>query len=172
MTHFVDLGPWTYFGDRGPRVLAVGWLEAGHPYARASVSGVDVTTLEQLAVNTWQPMFAKGWHNRSLCGKTDEDEPFVRLIGGEHKLLVQTTCSYRRATSSTSRRRSFCTTSTSTGTLRRSSSCALRGCSIQGPRSTRGSASGCGRVFVKRAFHRGGRPGLGRPFERRGGAHR
>ncbi len=87
MTYFADLAPCTYFGPDQRILLSVGWLEAGHAYDTGSISRADIASLERLAVSTWQPVRAAGWHNCSLCGKTDEDDPFVRVIQGESKLL-------------------------------------------------------------------------------------
>jgi hypothetical protein len=87
MTYFADLAPCTYFRGDATWLLAVGWLEATHPYPRGPASAEDITALERLALETWQPMFSKGWHDCSLCGKTSEDEPIVRSIGTEQKLL-------------------------------------------------------------------------------------
>jgi hypothetical protein len=87
MTYFADLANCTYFRDGGPWLRAVGWLEADHPYEKGPVAAADVVAIERLAVSTWQPVFAAGWHNCSLCGKTDDDAPFVRRIAGGDKLL-------------------------------------------------------------------------------------
>jgi hypothetical protein len=87
MTYFPDLETISYFRDDAPWLRGVGWLEAGQPYDKGSVSAEDVAALERLAVSTWQPVFAMGWHNCSLCGRTDLDEPFVRPIQGQNKLL-------------------------------------------------------------------------------------
>jgi hypothetical protein len=87
MTYFADLANCDYFRDDAPWLLSVGWLEAGHAYTQGPVAPEHVEALERLLVGTWQPVVAAGWHNCSLCGRTDYDKPFTRLIGGEHKLL-------------------------------------------------------------------------------------
>ena len=88
MTYFADLESCTYFSDDpAPALRSVGWLEDGHAYTKGAVAPEDVRALERLAVGTWQPMYAAGWHNCSLCGKTDEDDPYFRKIDGEEKLL-------------------------------------------------------------------------------------
>jgi hypothetical protein len=87
MSYFADLTRFSYLGDRGPALLNVGWLEAGNPYPQGTVSEADIAALERLASGTWQPIFCRGWHNCSLCGHKPEDEPIVRNIAGESKLL-------------------------------------------------------------------------------------
>jgi hypothetical protein len=84
MTYFADLAPCTYFRGDAAWLLALGWLEADHPYPRGPVSAEDIAALDRLALQTWQPMFAMGWHDCSLCGRT---KPIVGSIGTEQKLL-------------------------------------------------------------------------------------
>ena len=74
MSHVPDLEAW---GD--PRLLAVGWLEPGHPYAKGEVSEAVFEKLVDLLVDPWQPFAAMGFH---LCG-------LCRFSGGPGSLEYQ-----------------------------------------------------------------------------------
>lgn len=67
MTWFADLAPCTYLPVAAPTLLAVGWLEHGHDYAKGEVPPAFFERLEQLAYRPWQPMIAAGHHVCDLC---------------------------------------------------------------------------------------------------------
>jgi hypothetical protein len=80
MTHFPDLS--------GDVVRRIGWLEAGHDYARGAVSAGDLALIERLVLHTWKPPFsANGWHDCSLCGRKPGDGPLRRVIEGREAPL-------------------------------------------------------------------------------------
>ena len=68
MAHHVDLSVCDYFGFGGPRLIAVGWLEAGVDIPTGPLPDDDV--IEKLAgmiAEPWQPCAAAGFHTCSLC---------------------------------------------------------------------------------------------------------
>lgn len=69
MAWFEDLSEWTYLGGDSSRLRAVGWLEAGHPFATAPVPPGFVARLEALQRIAWQPIVAAGPHFCDLCPK-------------------------------------------------------------------------------------------------------
>lgn len=54
MTWFADLSPCDYFGD-ADGILAVGWLEAGHPFTTGEVDRVVYDKLQDFCRNPWTP---------------------------------------------------------------------------------------------------------------------
>ena len=85
--YYEDLSRFTYFQDRGPAVVNVGWLEAPHPFPQGKVSREDVAALERLLVQGWQPAKSRGWHDCSLCGRGPEAGPLQRQLDGQMRLL-------------------------------------------------------------------------------------
>ncbi len=53
----------------GTRLLAVGWLERGHPYVRGTLGNDVFNRLMDLATDPWQPggAIAAGRHRCDLC---------------------------------------------------------------------------------------------------------
>jgi hypothetical protein len=87
MTHFADLAAFTYLGPCAGDARAVGWLEAEHEFVRGDVPSDAMGRLELLFQHAWQPVYAKGWHDCSLCGFTVKNPPIMREIGGRKELL-------------------------------------------------------------------------------------
>ena len=71
MAFFPDLSVCDYFKTRSlPPLLAVGWLERGHEYARGD-PGPDVLRRLgefQYGARSWQPILCLGAHGCDLCG--------------------------------------------------------------------------------------------------------
>ena len=66
--YFPDLSPCGYFPFRvADQLVAVGWLESGHSYARGDVPEPFVVRLTELLVNPWQPSRILGWHDCAFC---------------------------------------------------------------------------------------------------------
>lgn len=93
MTYFEDLTSCSY--NNGPHdarswdcpLLAVGWLEASHPFAKGTVSGRVVDKL----VGLGHPMTSnfktfRGLHQCSVC--TEEGEDDNELLGSHFNLFV------------------------------------------------------------------------------------
>jgi hypothetical protein len=76
MATFNDLTPLTYLGRWEDRLLAVGWLGAGHEYTTGTVSEAFFAALVRLLADPWQPVVATG---RAVCG-------FCRFSGGPSQL--------------------------------------------------------------------------------------
>jgi hypothetical protein len=87
VTYFQDLSRFTYFQDRGPAIVNVGWLDAPHTYSQGDVSPADFAVLAHFALHTWQPAHSMGWHDCSLCGRRPGDGPIQRAIEGQTKIL-------------------------------------------------------------------------------------
>ena len=68
MTYYKDLDACDYFpGQQQPRLLAIGWLDPGHPYSRGPIPSELFESLAQLAVHPWQPVVAAGLHSCPFC---------------------------------------------------------------------------------------------------------
>ncbi|ABX04662.1 MAG TPA: hypothetical protein DEF47_01815 [Herpetosiphon sp.] len=70
MTWYDDLTPCTYFDldqPHGDKLLAVGWLERGHPYPKGSIASAVQTKLVSLCENPWEPLAFLGWHACDRC---------------------------------------------------------------------------------------------------------
>jgi hypothetical protein len=68
MAWYEDLSPCDYFGkELAPRLIAIGWLESGHPFRRGPVAEALYSRLAELLANPWQPMVSAGLHSCSLC---------------------------------------------------------------------------------------------------------
>lgn len=55
-------------------VVAIGWLEAGHPFSQGEVDSNDLATLRDLCTNPWAPFACAGPHQCSLCGNAWNSE--------------------------------------------------------------------------------------------------
>jgi hypothetical protein len=78
MTWFADLEPCTYFGVDS--LVAVGWLEQGHPFPTGPVASEIYTRLVELCKDSWQPWVFAGSHRCDLClyeGKNGNGNLFV-----------------------------------------------------------------------------------------------
>jgi hypothetical protein len=67
MAYYEDLGACDYFGTGEARLLAIGWLEAGRPYAEGPVSRGFFESLARLAIHPWQPVVMAGRHACPFC---------------------------------------------------------------------------------------------------------
>lgn len=79
MAHFDDLSPCTYFGRAdehgyggldfwgGKRLIAIGWLELDHEYAKGSVSTAFLDRLREMCANAHQPVMFDGGHACHFC---------------------------------------------------------------------------------------------------------
>jgi hypothetical protein len=66
LAYFADLSPCDYFGfDPEDWLLAVGWLEPGHPYSEGKVDGQFVAALAALLCSPWKVFSFRGWHSCS-----------------------------------------------------------------------------------------------------------
>ena len=76
-----DLSPCTYFGDFfRHKWIAVGWLEASHPYPQGDVDQKLFEKLIALAAIAWQPLILPGFHNCSLCPEGSDLNPYLRTL--------------------------------------------------------------------------------------------
>lgn len=66
MSWYADLSPCDYFPVAAP-LLAVGWLDAEHPYARGRIDAATASALFRLLEDPWQPLFFMGRHACELC---------------------------------------------------------------------------------------------------------
>jgi hypothetical protein len=64
--HFPDLDQSCQIA-RGPRIRAVGWLDAGHAFARGRVDERVAPAIELLAAEGWVHVAAAGVHTCELC---------------------------------------------------------------------------------------------------------
>ncbi len=64
---FNDLDPCDYFGQGADVLRAVGWLEAGRPYARGPVADGFFEALVRLLVNPWEPAVVAGPMHCGFC---------------------------------------------------------------------------------------------------------
>lgn len=67
MSYIEDLTSFNYFGVNGPRLLAVGWLDADHEYSKGCVTKEFFDSLGRLAQNAWQPFAVAGRHSCRFC---------------------------------------------------------------------------------------------------------
>ncbi|MBX2802183.1 MAG: hypothetical protein KTR31_31165 [Myxococcales bacterium] len=79
MTWFEDLSPCDYHRHPALAPLAVGWLEADHPFETGDVDARTVQQLFELLRDPWQPSLFLGWHDCSMCG--GEGPSHVELAG-------------------------------------------------------------------------------------------
>ncbi|HHO50044.1 MAG TPA: hypothetical protein ENK18_04030 [Deltaproteobacteria bacterium] len=89
MSYYPDLSSCDYFGF--PGLIAVGWLEAGHPFPRARIEPALLERCAELLVHPWEPWLFLGCHDCSLCG--DPIAPQIEIAGhrvamGRSNLLV------------------------------------------------------------------------------------
>ena len=71
MAFFEDGSPCTYFSSaQQPPLVAIGWLEVGHPYARGDADAELLTRLREFqrgAWTGWQPVLCLGGHACGFC---------------------------------------------------------------------------------------------------------
>jgi hypothetical protein len=63
---FEDLAPCTYFPGEA-KLVAVGWLERGKPYAAGQGDRRVYDALLEMRRNPWQPFVSMGTHECELC---------------------------------------------------------------------------------------------------------
>lgn len=83
--HYADLGTICQVAS-GPRVRAVGWLAAGHDFARGPLDERVATMTDRLAADGWMYVFATGFHECDLCHKARDNRNV--LIPGDDVLYV------------------------------------------------------------------------------------
>ncbi len=73
MAYYADLSPRPYFdSEMADNRVAVGWLDAAHPYAQGKVSESFLDKLIDLLVKPWAPMYLLG-HAECLWWGVDDD---------------------------------------------------------------------------------------------------
>jgi len=66
--HYDDLTSCIYFGpEAAEKLTAIGWLEAEHPYTRATVSAPVLDKLFELLTKPWNASYFMGYHDCALC---------------------------------------------------------------------------------------------------------
>ncbi len=82
MTYYPDLSECTGYWP-SDRLLAVGWLEAEHPFETGQVDPSLVNRLQKFLRNPWQPKYSMGRHDCALCAKANGSaQIFVAGTGG------------------------------------------------------------------------------------------
>jgi hypothetical protein len=69
MAYFADLEPCTYYGEPSDplRLVAVGWLDAEHPFTAGRLRWDVYDRLKTFAEMRWKPLFFFGGHECELC---------------------------------------------------------------------------------------------------------
>jgi hypothetical protein len=68
MAWYADLAPCDYFGPAiAPRLLAVGWLEPGHPFSTGDVAEEVFDRLCVLLRDPWNVIASSGGHTCGFC---------------------------------------------------------------------------------------------------------
>jgi len=67
MTYFPDLSRCDYFGPIDLSLVAIGWLENGHPVPTGEVPEQVFEQLQELLREPWEPVAFAGWHDCDLC---------------------------------------------------------------------------------------------------------
>jgi hypothetical protein len=80
MTFYPDESECTYF-KRSPKLTAIGWLEAGHPFSRGPVEQSFFDKLGELFIKPWEPYSLAGRHECEFC----------RFTGGPAAIAVNGT---------------------------------------------------------------------------------
>jgi len=93
VAHYDDLSPCDYFrlADTS-RLLAIGWLERGHAFARGDVDREVMRRLVALAKDPWEPFVFLGWHDCDLCPEPEGPATFdfegQRVAVGTSNLFI------------------------------------------------------------------------------------
>ena len=88
MTYLADLSPWTYGPPEYEVFLAVGWLDAEHPFTQGPVESRILYKLVELATQPWEPGHFMGFHTCELCPPSSTTLFGTRVtIGGRHLTL-------------------------------------------------------------------------------------
>jgi hypothetical protein len=67
MTYYEDLSSCDYFGRVEGRLLAVGWLDRAHGFAKGPRTRPFFETLSKLTAVAWQPFATAGRHACDFC---------------------------------------------------------------------------------------------------------
>jgi hypothetical protein len=68
MAWFADMSPYGYFGaEFTDHLLAVGWLEHGHPFSNGAADPEIYARLVDLLKEPWEPGAFGGFHHCDLC---------------------------------------------------------------------------------------------------------
>jgi hypothetical protein len=67
MAYYEDLALCDYFGLAEQRLVAVGWIDANHAYAKGPVTVECFGSLSRLVAKAWQPFAVAGRHVCQLC---------------------------------------------------------------------------------------------------------
>lgn len=68
MAYFADSEPCSYFGsDKAPGLMAIGWLDDNHAYARGRIEIAFFHRLAELLVRPWQPIVFAGHEPCHFC---------------------------------------------------------------------------------------------------------
>src|SRR5688572_8189583 len=79
MACFDDLSVCSYFPHSWlPVLLAVGWLERGHPYTTGNPGRAVCGRLDEFRRGRWQPFHAMGGHVCDLCAHGLRRHPSLR----------------------------------------------------------------------------------------------
>lgn len=70
MTYIPDLSQCTYVGD-SPNLVAVGWLDAPHPFTSGDAPDGLVDRLGALIRDAWNPFYFMGYHACTLCPENE-----------------------------------------------------------------------------------------------------
>lgn len=94
MPHYADLQDCDFFGSTGGKLVAIGWLARGHPFAKGAVNIDFFEALAALAVDPWQPFATAGVHGCDFCkftgGPTELTLGELRVPMGCANLFVPT----------------------------------------------------------------------------------
>jgi hypothetical protein len=91
VTYFADLGPCTYFDFRGDdaRLIAVGWLDATHPFTKGKPSPQFIAALARLLAQPLQPVLFFGPHFCELCAPPSRAGGYLNLfVPSKHGLFA------------------------------------------------------------------------------------
>jgi len=85
LTWYADHAECDYFPSSHPSILrAIGWLEGGKPYTRATVEPLMLNKLSEFLKEPWQPLMVLGVHECNLCtvkGKYGHRNLFIPADG-------------------------------------------------------------------------------------------
>jgi hypothetical protein len=84
MTFYPDESKCTYFKN-SPELIAIGWLDADHPFARGQVDQSFFDKLGELFIKPWQPYSFAGRHECQFCRFTGG--PGLIVVNGQKVFL-------------------------------------------------------------------------------------
>ena len=95
MTYIAALSSWTYDSPEYEALLAVGWLDAEHPFTQGPVDDGILDKMAVLATRPWKPGHYMGYHTCELCpppsvrtAGTSVTIPGLRLTLGADNLFI------------------------------------------------------------------------------------